>query len=167
MLMGVNLFKKIVLLMIIYTNIYAGVSASFGFILVIPKDAVPVYGVYTALGSSSSSIDITTATTSTVETKKRIQNSTLTTGVMLGFANNIYRTSVTYDVTNASYIDQKRLLFNFDFKIPVESSLTPVLGLGIGSVNSEYELNDRDIQNNNGVIALRLGGEYILLNIQV
>jgi len=157
-----SLFKKIVLLVIVCTNIYASVSTSFGVILVIPKDAVPVYGVYTAFGSSSSSIDITSTTTSTVETKKRIKNSTLTTGVMLGLENNIYRTSITYDVTNASYVDQKRLLFNFDFKIPVEGTLTPVLGLGIGSVNSEYGLNGRYIQNSNGVISLRLGTDYLL-----
>lgn len=86
-------------------------------------------------------------------------------GSFIGVENSYYRFGLSYDINNDKDVRLERLLINFDFTLSKEKGLNPLIGVAIGATTSKYYINQKKIKQNNGVYVLRVGGQYILDNL--
>jgi hypothetical protein len=137
-------------------------NASMATILIIPRDAKVVVGVYLGLSHSSTTTEIE-STDAYLDNKsyKFINNSALS-GALIGVQNRYYRLSFSYDVNSDKDMQVKRYLMNYDFKIGKREGFRALVGFGIGSTHSSYELNHKEIEQDNAVLAFRTGSEYTI-----
>lgn len=136
-------------------------EANMGVILIIPKDAKVVIGIYSGISKASSVTEIESTNSAIDGQSFNLNNSALTLGGMVGVQNDYYRFSFSYDINNDADIQMRRALINFDFKIGEKDSFRPMLGFGVGVATNTYDINSKKVKQGNGVLSFRAGTEYV------
>ncbi len=136
--------------------------ANIGAILIVPRDADVVTGIYS--GSFTLQTDVViTSTDNTLDSNAYDFGGTQPfIGGYIGIQNSYYRLSISYDVNYYSDIQLQRYLLGFDFMIGDKDGFRPMLGFGIGVAESRYEINKKELCHSNGVLAFRAGTEYTI-----
>ena len=136
--------------------------ANVGAILIIPKKGDMVVGVYSGISQASSRIDIKSTNSSLDAQRFSFDNTNAVIGGYIGVENSYYRLSFSYDINNDPDVELQRALMNFDFKFGEENGFRPLVGFGVGVAKSSYDIYQKTIKDENGVLAFRAGAEYRL-----
>lgn len=131
-----------------------------GALLIIPRDANVVIGVYSGISKASSITEIESTNSAIDDQSFQYDNNVAFIGAMIGIQNDYYRFSFSYDINSDSDIELQRALMNFDFKIGDKDSFRPILGFGVGIAMSAYNINNKTVKQDNGLLAFRAGTEY-------
>ncbi len=149
-------------LFLLFIFISSLLQANMGAVLIIPRDAKFVMGVYTGVSQASTTTEIE-STNSAIDGKKlNYDNNVALLGAIIGLQNNYYRFSFSYDVNNDQDLELQRALMNFDFMIGEKEGFRSMLGFGVGVAMSSYDINSKNIKQDNGLVAFRVGTEYII-----
>lgn len=131
-----------------------------GALLIIPRDANFVVGAYSGVSKSSHTTEIESTNTAIDAQSFHYDNNVAFIGAMLGIQNDYYRFSLSYDINNDSDLELQRALMNFDFKLYQRDGFRPMLGFGVGVAMNSYNINNKTINQDNGVLTFRAGTEY-------
>ncbi len=137
-------------------------EANMGAILIIPRDANVVMGIYSGASQTSTTTEIESTNSAIDGDSFNYDNSVVFLGAMIGIQNDYYRLSLSYDANSDSDLELQRALMNFDFMIGEKEGFRPMLGFGVGVAMCSYDINNKNIKQDNGLLAFRVGSEYIL-----
>ena len=149
--------KRVVLLFIFISSI---LQANMGAVLIIPNDASVVMGIYTGVSRASGTTEIKSTNSAIDGNSFKYINATAFVCAMIGLQNKYYRSSLVYDINSDQDIQMQRVLMNFDFMIGEKKGFRPILGFGVGVAMNSYEINYKNVEQDNGILAFRAGTEY-------
>lgn len=153
--------KKLILFLILSSSL---LHASMGALLIIPRDANVVMGIYSGAIKTSTTLGIE-STNSAIDTQSfKHENVAAFLGTMIGLQNDYYRFNLTYDINSDSDLELQRILMNFDFMIGERESFRPMLGVGVGVAKCSYDINNKNIKQESGLLVFRAGTEYAIDN---
>ena len=147
-----------ILLMFVTSSLYANMGA----ILIVPRDANVVTGIYSGSSTLSTEIAITSTDNTLDGSSYNFGGTEPFIGGYIGIQNSFYRLSISYDVNYYSDIQLQRYLLGFDFMIGDKNAFRPMVGFGVGVAESKYTINTKNIDHSNGVLAFRTGVEYTI-----
>jgi hypothetical protein len=153
--------KTIILLIIIQLYLNAN-TYIFNPLVLAPRNAVPVIGLSSGISSLNTNIKI--LSTNKLYNNIYLKNTTVSPyfSGYFGVENKIYRFSLSYDYINNSNIKYNEFLLNYDFKLKNNRRYNTFFGIGIGIGYTNYNINDASIHDNNSIISLRGGIEYLI-----
>ncbi|MGB5965881.1 MAG: hypothetical protein WBF77_06480 [Sulfurimonadaceae bacterium] len=150
--------KRVLLLTLVTLPLFANVGA----ILLVPRDAKVVVRAYSGVSKTSSVITIE-STNDIIDGASFSYDSTNgLIGGAVGIQNSFYRLSLSYDIDSNTDVKLQRALLNSDFKFYEQDGFKPLVGFGVGVAMSAYAVNQKNIKQDNGVLALRTGAEYVV-----
>ncbi len=146
--------------LVLLTFFTSSLFANMGAILIVPRDAAVVIGLYSGLCAVSTDINIDSTDPALDGRSYRFRNTDPFIGGLIGIQNSYYRLSLSYDINSDSDIRLQRYLLDFDFKIGNQNRFRPVAGFGVGVSSSRYKVDGKKIDQNNGLLVFRAGAEY-------
>ncbi len=148
---------KLLLLFILSNTL---LQANMGAILIIPRDANVVMGIYSGASKTSTTTEIESTNSAIDGDSFNYDTSVAFIGAMIGVQNDYYRLSLSYDINSDSDLELQRALMNFDFMIGEKEGFRPILGFGVGVAMCSYDINSKNIKQDSGLLAFRAGTEY-------
>ena len=130
--------------------------------LLMPQNSDAVLGVYTGVANSRGEVSCESSDAAVDVQNVKHNNIVALGGVYLGFQNDGYRFSFSYDANSDSDISLQRVLINFDFMFEKTTYFRPTLGFGLGAAMYAFDLNTKKIKSDDGVLAFRVGGEFAM-----
>lgn len=140
----------------------SSLSANMGAILLLPTNAKPVIGIYTGTTKTKTDIEIKSTDNSIDGDKYTYNNDSTLIGVFIGAENEYYRLSFSFDKENTTKLQLDRFLINLDYKLTSYKNFKPMFGFGIGASSSTYNINNKEINQENGTIVFRIGSEVLI-----
>ena len=150
---------KLFLLLIFISSF---LQANMGALFIIPRDAKVVMGVYSGVSQASTTTEIESTNSVIDEQLFNYDNNVALLGAMIGIENDYYRFNFSYDMNSDPDLELQRALMNFDFMIGQKEAFRPMLGFGVGAAMCSYDINNKKIKQDNGLLAFRAGTEYII-----
>ena len=146
--------------LLLLTFFTSSLFANMGAVLIVPRDAAVVIGLYSGLSAISTDITIDSTDPALDGRSYRFRNTDPFIGGLIGVQNAYYRLSLSYDINDYSDIKLQRYLLGFDFKIGTQNAFRPMAGFGVGVAESRYKAGGKSIDQSSGLLVFRGGMEY-------
>ncbi len=153
------MIKKLFTLLGLF-SVHLCAQSAFASLLLIPDNAHTLIGIYGGPGSVVQEVTID-STDHTLDGNKAVFHVVQPLiGAFVGLGNDRYRVGIAFDYRHDDSLSMQRLLFNADVRLPYGENIHPLLGVGIGAVNSRAKIDNRTVSFDNGTYTLRGGMEY-------
>lgn len=141
-------------------SVHLCAQSAFASLLLIPDNAHALIGIYGGPGSMTQEVTIDSTDHTRNGSEAVFHDVRPLIGAFVGLGNDRYRIGVAFDYRHGGSLSMQRLLFNADFILPYGRKIHPLIGAGIGAVDSRAKIDNRTVSFDNGTYTLRGGMEY-------